>query len=142
MKESQERELLEGGRLADPGRGLSESHRRTSDFVKRLSQTERRINGYILSLVPNWSDADEIAQETKLKLWEQFGDYDPSRDFAAWACTVAYYQVLTYRKQLSRDRARFSDEFVELVSRETERMGREMDGRHLAMEGCLKKLPE
>ena len=54
-----------------------------------LAQYEPRLRGFILTLCPNWADAEDIAQEVKLRLWEQFDEYDPARDFGAWACTIA-----------------------------------------------------
>ena len=125
--------------------GVSESDRSSSagsapEFIRLLGLNERLLNGYILSLVPNWADADEIAQETKLRLWEQFQTYDPSRDFGAWARTIAHFQVLTYRKKAGRERARFSGEFVALVDQEAARYQGELESRRSAMGRCLKKL--
>ena len=81
---------------------------RTREFVELLSQCERRLYSYILSLVPNFNDADEIAQQTRLRLWERLDRYEPGRDFGAWACTIAHYEYLTWRGKQSRDRLQFS----------------------------------
>ena len=54
---------------------------RTREYLRLLGQHERRLLGFILSLVPNWADADDIAQEVKIRLWEQFDKYDPAKDF-------------------------------------------------------------
>lgn len=69
----------------------SASDRSTVEFLRLLSQHERRVKSFILALVPNWADADDLYQETTVRLWEQFADYDPDQEFGAWACTIAYY---------------------------------------------------
>ena len=56
---------------------------RTREYLRLLSQYEPRLRGFILTLCPNWADAEDIAQEVKLRLWEQFDEYDPAQDFGA-----------------------------------------------------------
>ena len=76
-----------------------------------------RLKSYILTLVPNLADAEQIAQETSLRLWEQFDRYDPSLgDFSAWARTIAHFQVMTYRKKLSRERIVFSSALIDALA--------------------------
>jgi len=98
----------------DPSR-CSDQETRTREFVRLLSLYEQELSGYIVSLVPNWADGDEIAQETKLRLWEQFERYDSAKDFGAWARTIAHFMVLAYRKRSKRTSARFSQQFIDLV---------------------------
>jgi DNA-directed RNA polymerase specialized sigma24 family protein len=47
---------------------IDESRRQ---FIRLMTKHERLVYGYILSLVPNWADADEILQETNIRLWEE-----------------------------------------------------------------------
>lgn len=46
-------------------------------FVKLLTIHQARIRGYILSLVPNFNDAEDIMQETSRTMWDQFSDFEP-----------------------------------------------------------------
>ncbi len=63
----------------------SAAETRVQEFVRLLTGNERRLKSYILTLVPNLADAEQIAQEASMRLWEQFGQYDPSEgDFSAW----------------------------------------------------------
>lgn len=114
--------------------------RKTVEFLRRLSQYERRIKAYILALVPNWADADDLYQETTVRLWEQFADYDSEQDFGAWACTVAHYLVLAHRKKLTREKGRFSQAFVDAVAKEVAATSKEADLRYRALQFCLQRL--
>jgi RNA polymerase sigma-70 factor (ECF subfamily) len=114
----------------------------TAEFVRLLKQHERQLNGYILALVMDWHVADEIAQETSVRLWEQFGEYHREMDFGAWARTVARYQVLTYRKRIARDRERFSQQVVDTIADRMEGMQSELDGQLDAMMDCITLLSE
>jgi RNA polymerase sigma-70 factor, ECF subfamily len=111
-------------------------------FVTLLAQCERALNGYIISLVPNWNDADDILQETKLRLWEQFDNYDRQKDFGAWSRTVAHFQILTYRKQSSRQSVRFTKAFVDLVAVEAGKVAIDAQLRHRLLGECLATLSD
>jgi RNA polymerase sigma-70 factor (ECF subfamily) len=110
-------------------------------FVRLLTQHERRVYAFILSLVPSWHDADEILQETNVRLWTEFERFERGSDFCAWACAIAKYQVLTHRKQQARQRVRFTDEFLDVVAEE---MAAEADdlaaARQRALQGCVEGL--
>ncbi|MCE9547397.1 MAG: sigma-70 family RNA polymerase sigma factor [Planctomycetia bacterium] len=114
--------------------------RRTTDFLQLLGKHEQGLQAFIASLVPQWADADEIVQQTRILLWQEFDRYDDTKDFGAWARTIAYYQVLTFRKQSSQ-RAELSDpNFLESVAQEFELSDDHLSSRYSALEICLQKL--
>ena len=59
---------------------------------------------YCTSLVGDPNEAEDLAQTSLLKLFEQAHDYDPSRPAEAWALTIAAWECRTFRKQRSRAR--------------------------------------
>lgn len=105
-----------------------------------LAAHEHCLSSYVLAMVPNWSDAEEIIQQTKIRLWEQFATYDSSKDFGVWACVIAKYEVLTFRKRAARSPIHFSQQFVECVSEELSQTSAESDSRLGFLDQCLKKL--
>ncbi|MHB1036420.1 MAG: sigma-70 family RNA polymerase sigma factor [Pirellulales bacterium] len=112
-------------------------------FIAFLTSNEQHLKRYILSLVPNLADAEQIAQETSIRLWEQFDEYDPAvAGFIVWARSIAYFQVLTFRKKAGRERLIFDSELVDaLADRAAVRFPRLAD-RQQALLDCLNKLPE
>lgn len=117
-----------------------ETDERTKAFLRLLSEHERRLRAFVLSLVPNWNDAEELVQETRIRLWEQFDRYDVSKDFGIWSRTIAYYLVLSYRKKRGREKARFTTEFMEAVAGEVAKQSTDLNSRHAALQRCLQKL--
>lgn len=115
---------------------------RCDAFVQLLAAHEHRLGSFVLALVPNWSDAEDIIQETKLRLWEQFDTYNPSKDFGVWACVIARYQVLAHRTRSGRSRLQFSQEMVERLSQELSQPNTESDARLTFLQECVKKLAE
>ena len=51
---------------------------RSEQFVRLLKRHERRLNAYVVSLVHNWVDAEDILQEVAVDLWRRFDAYDPA----------------------------------------------------------------
>ena len=124
------------------GSQAQDSNVQNREFVRLFQQNERKLNGYILSLVPNLAAADEIAQETSIRLWEQFDQYDPGKDFISWACTIAYYQILTYRKTVQREPLRFDSELLEALATRAFTRRDDLDTRQSHLIDCLAQLDE
>jgi RNA polymerase sigma-70 factor (ECF subfamily) len=100
------------------------------------------VYGYILSLVPSWTDADEILQETNIRLWEEFDKFVLGTNFAAWAIRVAHFQVLTWRKQVSRNRLVFDQRVIDALAEEPAWADEAYEARHEALGECMSKLPD
>lgn len=115
---------------------------RTEEFVKLLSQHQRRVGTYILTLVPNWADAEEILQETNVVLWREFDRFELGTNFAAWAYKIAFHQVLNFRKRKAREKLQFSDAFLELVAEETAENTDQLEARYQHMQDCIAQLSE
>jgi RNA polymerase sigma-70 factor (ECF subfamily) len=110
-----------------------------AQFVRLLTLHERRVYAFILSLIPNWADADEVQQETNVRLWNEFDKFTPGTDFGAWACAVARYQVMTFRKKRGREKVQFTDEFLDVVARESA-ADDDAATRHQALACCVDEL--
>jgi RNA polymerase sigma-70 factor (ECF subfamily) len=113
---------------------FQENSRRTADFVRLLKQHDHRISATILSIVPHWADAEDLIQETSVRLWEQFHEYQPGTDFGAWACTIARFMVLAYRKRVQRSRLQFSPEIMSLLEGEADAL---TSGRHERLDALM-----
>lgn len=117
--------------------------RSQQDFLRLLVRHERQLEGFILALVPDWSAADDIAQETKLRLWEQFERFDAAQDFGAWARTIAYYQVLSYRNQSKRLReSPFTEQFLQTLAQDETNRRERVQLRERLLATCVDKLSE
>lgn len=115
---------------------------RVEAFVQLLGQNQRRIFLFVMSMVPNYSDAEEIIQETNLVLWREFDQFRPGTNFAAWACRVALNQTLAWRKRKRRDRLEFSEAFLQAVADEASAEADRLEERARLLARCIEKLPE
>jgi RNA polymerase sigma-70 factor (ECF subfamily) len=111
-----------------------------AEFVRLLTQHQRRVYAYILGIVPNWNDADEILQETNIRLWSEFDRFQPGSNFEAWAVRVAHFQILSWRKCVSRSRLFFDHSLVELIAQEFEAHNALAEVRRQALRECVAAL--
>jgi RNA polymerase sigma-70 factor (ECF subfamily) len=109
-------------------------------FLQLFLAHERRIFAFLLALVPSWSDAEDLLQETSVVMWRKMGEFTPGTDFTAWALSIARYEVLKYRKSQNRSRVVFSDQTLEALADQMATLVRGTDARRDALEDCLKKL--
>jgi RNA polymerase sigma-70 factor (ECF subfamily) len=113
----------------------------TEAFIGQLGRSHRQLYLYVMSLVPNRSDAEDILQQTNLVLWREFERFQPGTNFTAWACSVAFNQVLAWRKRRQRDRLVFSEAFLQAVAEEASAEAERLEERSLQLAGCIDKLP-
>ena len=110
------------------------------EFTRLLLQTQKRLWGLILSLVPNGPDADDVMQETCAVMWRKFGEFERGTDFGAWGLRVARFQVMSYYNRQRRVQARLSDETTEAIAETLAQPHWETSAHSEALGQCLAKL--
>ncbi len=112
----------------------------TEDFLPLLMSNQRKIHSYIRSLVFNFSDADDIMQETITTMWSKFDQFELGSDFASWGVKIAYFKVLNYRKKQGKDVLSFNDNILEQISDTSTEKICEIEDRVNTLRECIKKL--
>lgn len=112
----------------------------TKDFIRLVTEHQPGMFYFILSMVPNRVDAEEILQDTHLFLWEHFAEFTPGSNFRAWAFRIAYHRVLRFFEQQNRARRLFSDEFLAHLADSTIPSPATASLQQEALDDCLKKL--
>ncbi len=109
-------------------------------FVRRLTEHQNRIYGYIFSLLGDHSRASDVLQETNLVLWRRLDEFQPDRPFLPWALAIARLQVLAHLRDHKRDRLLLDAELVETIGREAEHAAQQFDAIREALRHCLELL--
>lgn len=65
-------------------------------FVDLFSGEGKKLYNFILKSLNYSEDADDIFQETVLRAYRYFGNFDHSRSFAPWLFTIASNEVRRY----------------------------------------------
>lgn len=113
---------------------------RLEEFARLFSKHDRGIFLLILSLVPNWADAEEVQQETNVKLWQEFDKFQLGSDFGAWARTIAWYEVMRFREREQRGRHHASQAFLDLVAAKVATVIDQREDRSITLVECVGEL--
>lgn len=124
---------------------------RHAEFVRLLNAGHRRLLAYLVSLLGNRHDAEDVLQRASVTLWRKFDGFELGAgrsqqevlgDFLAWASTVAFYEVKNFQRAQARSRLQFSEELMQTLADERVADLAQTDSRHEALEQCIAKLDE
>ena len=112
-------------------------------FLKLLLEHQAKVHAYILSLVPNYADADDVLQEVSQLLWQRFDEFQPDTNFLSWALRFAYFEAINFRKWHAKSKEMvFDDKTLAQILPVLEDEMKHIDERLNALEHCLGKLEE
>lgn len=109
-------------------------------FLSEFSKSQTRLYAFILMIVHNDSEADEIFQETAALLWEQFDKYEAGTSFGAWAVSIAKFKVLEHLRQNRKNRVLFQPDLYLELSDLAVPESTEVDHRIKALRTCFQRL--
>ncbi|MEJ5260580.1 MAG: sigma-70 family RNA polymerase sigma factor [Anaerohalosphaeraceae bacterium] len=111
-------------------------------FFRYYAQSQSEIYTYILTMVPNSTDAEDIFQETSSTMWRKFEEFKPGTSFTAWGCKIAYFLILEHRRKTARTPLRYSSETLRLLSETYTQHQIEKPRRAEALKTCIRRLSE
>jgi RNA polymerase sigma-70 factor, ECF subfamily len=109
-------------------------------FLDLYTANQRRLYGYIVTLVPNRSDAEDIFSQTTLVLWEKWTQFDQTRSFISWACGVARNKILQHQAKPERRWESLSEQVIAIVSEDRDKLQCVLDQRSKVLVHCTEQL--
>jgi RNA polymerase sigma-70 factor (ECF subfamily) len=110
-------------------------------LVQRIASAQSSLYSFIRSILPDPNAALDVLQETNLILWQKSSEFRPELNFLTWACRIARFQVLAYRRDCGRDYQLFNQPlFDEIADEATEHVVYKGNRQLEALEQCLRKL--
>jgi RNA polymerase sigma-70 factor (ECF subfamily) len=116
------------------------SPERQEEFVVLLNGAHALLLRYVMSLVANRHDAEDVLQRASVVMWRRFTTFEPGTDFIAWATTVAFYEVRNFQRVTGRSRLEFDDDLLRTLAAERTQDVRHWSARMEALEDCVAKL--
>ncbi len=110
------------------------------EFVGLLASITTQLMSYIRILAfNNREDTEEVFQRTCLILWQKFGQYDREGNFGAWACRMAYFEVLKHRDARRKIKL-LSDSAIESLADAAVPISEQWNSRRQALSECVEEL--
>ena len=100
---------------------------------------QTRIRGFVVSLLGDFSTAEDVLQETFLVVQRKSAEFRPGSNFVAWAFQIARFQVMKAQDHHKRETGRFSDEVLEALAASAPEQPFD-ESKLTALPGCVAKL--
>jgi RNA polymerase sigma-70 factor (ECF subfamily) len=118
------------------------SDEKNEQFLSLFIKNQKRIYGFIASLVPNAVDTDDLMQETMMVMWRRFDEFRIGTDFAAWGIAIARKKIMKYRSSRVGTTMLFSKETIENILRCDQNLSGKTNDYMVALQQCLNKLEQ
>lgn len=119
----------------------SEIERREA-FARLFAQHDRWLFAYLVSLLGNSADAEEVFQEVCVVLWREYETFELGTNFVKWVSVIAHHQVYRFRRQQRRVGPQLSDAVVDLLAEDAVERSEVFESRRDALRRCLDKLTD
>jgi RNA polymerase sigma-70 factor (ECF subfamily) len=114
----------------------------SAEYLGCVTRAQRSLYAFILTLVRQPADAEDVLQETNVVLWQKAAEFDETRDFMPWALRIAQLQAMAHLKRRKRMPMTFDEPLLTVLAEEAIAEAEELDTRRHALAGCLQKLPD
>ena len=111
-------------------------------FIGLLVPNQTRIQAFILTLVPNVTDAEDIYQEAISMMWDKIETFEMGTDFVAWAVTIAKFKVLEFRAKQKKSKLQFTDKIYESLESSAASKKHAVQERLDVLKKCIRELSE
>ncbi|MBN1393928.1 MAG: sigma-70 family RNA polymerase sigma factor [Pirellulales bacterium] len=108
---------------------------------KLFLKHQKDVYAYILTLVPDRNDAEDVFQQTCLALLEKQSEFDLGKEFFPWACGFALNEVRRFRRVHYRERVRLDDAAIEALANVQFKSAKKIEAQLDLLMECLAELP-
>lgn len=112
----------------------------SEEFIRSFTQSQRPLFLYLLPLLGNAADADEVLQETNLVIWKKRTDFEPGTNFLAWGRTIGRLEVFRFRRNRGRKLSFIDQGMLESIAETAEEVSSDTEARQEALTACLEQL--
>lgn len=109
-------------------------------FSRLLVANQRRLYGFILTLVHDRAAAEDILQDVSSLLWQKFDKFEPGTDFAAWGMAVSRLTILNWRRKQKKVPLPLDDQQFALLADEAVAVSCQHESRQAALHDCLQNV--
>jgi RNA polymerase sigma-70 factor, ECF subfamily len=114
--------------------------RQGDEFMRLYLAHEHKIRGYILCLVSNWADADDIQQQAAIVMWKKYTPLESNEHFLHWVIRIAHFEVMNHLQKKKNRLPCYSPSVFEELETQAAQAVQEEDRRHEALQRCISQL--
>lgn len=102
------------------------------EFDVLIEAHRQQIVLYLISMVQNITDAEDLCQKCCVIMWQKSSEYDRRKSFLPWACGIARLESYNYRRSRSTERLQFGSDVLNLLATSLEEIGNSNQDQRLS----------
>ena len=114
---------------------------RHEEFVALYVRHEPAVFSFVLAMVRNTADAEDVVQRASMTMWRCFDNYKAGTNFRNWAFQVAKNETLNHLRKVRRDRHVFGEKLLAMLAEQVEERSADLETRSRALDFCIEQLP-
>lgn len=119
---------------------FDDESRRRDAFARLFAKHDRWLYSYLVTLLGNTAQAEEVFQEVCVILWREYETFQLGTDFVKWVAVIAHNQVRKFRRQRKQVGFQLDEVTFDLLATEAVDRVDLFDYRRDALRRCLTKL--
>jgi RNA polymerase sigma-70 factor (ECF subfamily) len=124
----------------EPG-ALRDSAQHSEAVVRLYSQHQRWLYGYLMTLLGNPEDAEDVMQEVSVVMWREHQNFELGTNFTGWLSVIAYHQVQKFWRQRKKKATYLDAAVIEQLASVISKDREVVDIRRQFLGECLEGLP-
>jgi RNA polymerase sigma-70 factor (ECF subfamily) len=124
----------------DSDEAFEADHHRRDAFARLFAKHDRWLYSYLVTLLGNTAQAEEVFQEVCVILWREYETFQLGTDFVKWVAVIAHNQVRKFRRQRKQVGFQLDEVTFDLLATEAVDRVDLFDYRRDALRRCLTKL--
>jgi RNA polymerase sigma-70 factor, ECF subfamily len=121
---------------------FDDSHPRYESFTRLFLRNEGKVRAFVRAMMMSGAGVDDVVQEVAIVAWRKFSELKKGEEFGLWACEIARYEVLKWRKKHARDRLVFSEQTLNLLADAELKNVEQRDRERSVLDWCMQKLTD
>ena len=120
--------------------GNTKQDEKYQEFMALVLAHQTKINSFIVYMVPQKQDSEDIFQDTLMEMWRKYDQFEDGSNFLAWSYTIAKYKVLNYRRKKKNNKMQFNDQLIQIIENESAHSINLIESRIGRLKECVRAL--
>jgi len=122
---------------------FQQSSQKEAAFTQLLKKHQQKVYYQIKRMVNDHADADDVAQQVWIKVWNKLDGFKMESEFSTWLFRVAYNETLNFiEKQKKQSKHNLSTEILDYENASSGSDNPKSTAIQIALEQAIKQLPE
>lgn len=115
----------------------------SEQLARQWTECQPVVGAYILSLLPDFHQAEDVLQQVAVLLVREFDKYDQSRPFLPWALGIARNVALKSRRDVARNSEHLlSEALIDQIQDAFQEQADKWGTLRKALRDCLRQQPQ